>query len=166
MIAITGATGHTGSRAAEALLAKGEKVRAIGRDRQRLEPLWYRRRSIRRKRERCGVHDHSLRRRDCRLSVLPEDMSSQDLRAHQELVSDSSPPPSRSAACHTSLISAASARNTRKRPGPSSGLHNLEQKLNRNRGPQRPAPARRLFYGKSSDEHSADALDGNSSRAV
>ena len=39
MIAITGATGNTGSVAAKALLAKGEKVRAIGHHQQRLQPL-------------------------------------------------------------------------------------------------------------------------------
>jgi short-subunit dehydrogenase len=31
MFVITGATGNTGSRAAEVLLAKGEKVRVVGR---------------------------------------------------------------------------------------------------------------------------------------
>ena len=34
MIVVTGATGRTGRRATEMLLAKGEKVRAVGRDRK------------------------------------------------------------------------------------------------------------------------------------
>ena len=38
MIVITGATGNTGKPAAEALLAKGEKIRVIGRDAKKLEP--------------------------------------------------------------------------------------------------------------------------------
>ena len=38
MIVIVGATGHTGRPAAEALLAKGEKIRAVGRDAKKLEP--------------------------------------------------------------------------------------------------------------------------------
>ncbi|MGD0403250.1 MAG: NmrA family NAD(P)-binding protein [Candidatus Acidiferrales bacterium] len=37
MIVVTGATGHTGKIAAEALLASGEKVRVIGRDGKKLE---------------------------------------------------------------------------------------------------------------------------------
>ena len=37
MYAITGATGNTGSVIAEKLLAKGEKVRVVGRDAKRLE---------------------------------------------------------------------------------------------------------------------------------
>jgi uncharacterized protein YbjT (DUF2867 family) len=39
MIVVTGATGRTGGRAAEALLAKGKKVRVIGRDGKKLAPL-------------------------------------------------------------------------------------------------------------------------------
>jgi uncharacterized protein YbjT (DUF2867 family) len=36
MYAIIGATGNTGSLVAEKLLARGEKVRVVGRDAQRL----------------------------------------------------------------------------------------------------------------------------------
>ena len=39
MIVITGATGNTGRIAVEGLLASGEKVRAMGRDAKKLEPL-------------------------------------------------------------------------------------------------------------------------------
>ncbi len=39
MIVITGATGNTGKPAVEALLAAGEKVRAIGRSAEHLAPL-------------------------------------------------------------------------------------------------------------------------------
>ena len=39
MIVVTGATGRTGRRATEMLLAKGEKVRAVGRDAKKLAPL-------------------------------------------------------------------------------------------------------------------------------
>ena len=37
MYVITGATGHTGSAAADKLLATGAKVRVLGRDAKRLE---------------------------------------------------------------------------------------------------------------------------------
>ncbi|HKO89898.1 MAG TPA: NmrA family NAD(P)-binding protein [Polyangiaceae bacterium] len=39
MFVITGATGHTGSAAAEALLAAGQQVRVVVRDRAKAEPL-------------------------------------------------------------------------------------------------------------------------------
>jgi uncharacterized protein YbjT (DUF2867 family) len=39
MYVVIGATGHTGTTVAETLLARGEKVRAVGRDERRLERL-------------------------------------------------------------------------------------------------------------------------------
>src|SRR5690242_3273790 len=39
MVAVIGATGNTGKVVAETLLARGQKVRVIGRDPKRLEPL-------------------------------------------------------------------------------------------------------------------------------
>jgi uncharacterized protein YbjT (DUF2867 family) len=39
MYVITGATGNTGKRTAELLLAEGKKVRVLGRSSRRLEPL-------------------------------------------------------------------------------------------------------------------------------
>ncbi len=39
MYTITGATGHTGRMVAELLLSKGEKVRAVGRSAEKLQPL-------------------------------------------------------------------------------------------------------------------------------
>ena len=39
MIVVTGASGRTGRKVAENLLAKGKKVRAIGRDTKRLAPV-------------------------------------------------------------------------------------------------------------------------------
>jgi len=39
MIVVTGATGRTGSAVTEALLAKGEKVRVVGRDAKKLAPF-------------------------------------------------------------------------------------------------------------------------------
>src|SRR6185312_5031189 len=39
MFVVTGATGHTGNVVANALLGKGEKVRAVGRNAERLNGL-------------------------------------------------------------------------------------------------------------------------------
>ena len=39
MFVVTGATGHTGNIVANALLGKGEKVRAVGRNAERLKGL-------------------------------------------------------------------------------------------------------------------------------
>ncbi len=132
MIVVTGATGRTGRRVAEALLAEGEKVRALGRDAKKLAPL-------------VGLGAEPFVGRvgdvpylmaafagaDGAYLLLPEDLSQQDLRAHQERVSD----------CYAAAIT-----NTRvqfvvnlssigaqhaKGTGPIVGLHNQEQKLDR-----------------------------------
>jgi uncharacterized protein YbjT (DUF2867 family) len=90
MIVVTGATGRTGRRVTEALLASGEKVRVVGRDTNKLAPL-----------ARLGAEPFVGNVEDVEsmtrgfdgasavYMVLPEDISQQDLRAHQERVSDS-----------------------------------------------------------------------------
>ncbi len=132
MIVVTGATGRTGKRVAEALLAKGKSVRVIGRDAGRLAPLV----SLGAEAAVGSVEDSS------RLStffdgaeavylVLPEDLSQPDLRAHQEPISDSHAAAIAEAhvpfVVNLSSIGGQHAEGT----GPIVGLHNQEQKLNR-----------------------------------
>jgi len=132
MIVIVGATGHTGRPAAEALLAKGEKIRVVGRDAKKLEPL------VQKGAEAFvgNVADAASMTKAFEGAtavylVLPEDISNQDLRAHQELVSDSFAAAVEKArvpyVVNLSSIGAQHAEKT----GPIVGLHNLEQKLNR-----------------------------------
>ena len=132
MIVVTGATGRTGSRAAEALLAKGEKVRAVGRDAKKLEVL-----------AKLGAQPfigdvenvesmtNAFEGASAAYLVLPEDISQPDLRAHQERVSDCYAAAISNAQVQfvvsLSSIGAQHAQNT----GPIVGLHNQEQKLNR-----------------------------------
>ncbi len=132
MIVITGATGHTGKVAAEALLAKGEKVRVIGRDAKKLGPF-----AQKGAEAFVGdVHDATSMTKAFEGAtavylVLPEDTSQQDLRAHQESVSDAYAAAIANAhvPCVVALssIGAQHAQGT----GPIVGLHNMEQKLNR-----------------------------------
>lgn len=130
MIVVTCATGRTGRRVTELLLAKGEKVRVVGRDTIKLAPL-----------VQLGAEpfvgnvedvDSMTRGFDGASSVylvLPEDMSQQDLRAHQERVSDSYAAAVSKAhvqfVVNVSSIGAQHATNT----GPIVGLHNQQQKL-------------------------------------
>ena len=131
-VVVTGATGRTGRRAAEALLAKGEKVRVIGRDAKRLAPL-----------ATLGAEpfvgnvenfDSMTKAFDGASAVyliLPEDIAQQDLRAHQERVSDCYAAAITKAhvrfVVNLSSIGAQHSQNT----GPIVGLHSQEQKLNR-----------------------------------
>ncbi|MGA8409821.1 MAG: NmrA family NAD(P)-binding protein [Candidatus Acidiferrales bacterium] len=132
MIVITGATGHTGRPAAEALLAKGEKVRVVGRDAKKLE-------SLVQKGAEAFIGDvadaasmtKAFDGATAAYLLVPEDISQEDLRAYQERVSD----------CYAAAIanarvpyvvslSSIGAQHAEK-TGPIVGLHNLEQKLNR-----------------------------------
>lgn len=131
MIVITGATGRTGGAAARDLLGKGGKLRVVGRDEKKLQRL-----------VKDGAEAIVGDIKDPRFSgkafdgaeavylVVPEDTSQEDLRAHQERVTDSFAAAIASArvpyVVALSSIGAQHATNT----GPIVGLHNLEQKLN------------------------------------
>ncbi len=131
MIIVTGATGRTGRAATEALLAKGEKVRVVGRDAEKLAPLVA-----------LGAEPFVGEVEDAASTteafsgasavylVLPEDLSQQDLRAHQDRISDSYAASIGQAqvrfVVNLSSIGAQHSKNT----GPIVGLHNQEQKLN------------------------------------
>jgi uncharacterized protein YbjT (DUF2867 family) len=132
VIVVTGATGRTGRAATEALRAKGEKVRVVGRDAKKLttlvelgaEPFVG---SV----EDVASMTKAFDGASAVYLVLPEDISQQDLRAHQERVSDSYATAITNAhvrfVVNLSSIGAQHATNT----GPIVGLHNQEQKLNR-----------------------------------
>src|SRR5271170_2393863 len=130
MIVVTGATGRTGRAATEALLAKGEKVRLVGRDAKKMTPFV----ELGAEPFVGNVEDvasmtEAFNGASAVYLVLPEDISQQDLRAHQERVSDSYAAAIANAhvrfVVNLSSIGAQHAKNT----GPIVGLHNQEQKL-------------------------------------
>ncbi|HXN74555.1 MAG TPA: NmrA family NAD(P)-binding protein [Candidatus Acidoferrales bacterium] len=132
MIVIVGATGHTGRPAAEALLASGEKVRVIGRDAKRLEVFTKKGAdAFVGNVEDVASMTKAFEGATAVYLVLPEDISQQDLRAHQELVSDCYAAAVANArvpyVVNLSSIGAQHAEKT----GPIVGLHNQEEKLNR-----------------------------------
>src|SRR5438067_5358751 len=89
MIVVTGATGRTGRRAAEALLAKREKVRVIGRDAKKLAPLVkLGAESFVGNVEDVDSMTNAFTGASAVYLVLPEDISQPDLRSHQECISD------------------------------------------------------------------------------
>lgn len=132
MIVITGATGRTGGAAARALLEKGEKIRVVGRDARKLQLL------VQNGAEAFvgNVEDAAFLAKvfdgaSAVYLVVPEDTSQQDLRAHQERVSDSfATAVSSSHVPYVVALSSVGAQHAEK-TGPIVGLHNLEQKLNR-----------------------------------
>lgn len=132
MVVLTGATGRTGRAATKALLSKGQSIRVVGRDAKKLAPL------IEAGAESFVGNVEDVTSMTAAFDgasavylVLPEDLSQQDLRAHQERVSDCYTAAIRDAqvryVVNLSSIGAQHAQNT----GPIVGLHNQEQKLNR-----------------------------------
>jgi len=135
MIAVTGASGRTGRRVTEVLLAKGEKVRVFGRDANKLAPL-----------VNLGADpfvgtvedlDHvaaAFEGAKAVYLVLPEDLSQPDLRAHQERVSNNYAAAITSARVQYAVNLSSIGGQHSKGTGPIVGLHNQEQKLNRIEG--------------------------------
>ena len=132
MIVITGATGHTGKPAAEALLAKGEKVRAIGRRAINLDPLTQKgAEPFFGNVEDAAMMTKAFEGASAVFLVVPAALQMEDLLAYYERVSDVYATAITNArvpyAVTVSSVGAQHAKGT----GPILGLHNMEQKLNR-----------------------------------
>jgi uncharacterized protein YbjT (DUF2867 family) len=132
MYVITGATGNTGSVAARQLLAQGEKVRAIGRSADRLQPLT----KLGAEPFVADITDAAALTRafsgaQAVYAMIPPDIRSQDFRAYQDRVSDAlAAAIEKSGVKHVVALSSIGA-DKREKTGPVLGLHNMEQKLNR-----------------------------------
>jgi uncharacterized protein YbjT (DUF2867 family) len=131
MIVITGATGNTGKPAAEALLARGEKIRVIGRDRKKLEDLVARgAESVVGDVQDADAMARAFEGADAVYLMIPQAMHIDPFREYQERVSDALAKAVAIArvpyAVGLSSIGAQHAAGT----GPIVGLHNMEHKLN------------------------------------
>jgi uncharacterized protein YbjT (DUF2867 family) len=131
MIVITGATGNTGKPAVEALLARGEKVRVIGRDAKKLEPFTQKgAEAFVGNAEDAAQMSKAFEGAAAVYLMIPPVTDGEDLRAYQNRVGDSYFAAITNArvpyAVTLSSLGAQHAEGT----GPIVGLHNLEQKLN------------------------------------
>jgi uncharacterized protein YbjT (DUF2867 family) len=132
MIVITGATGNTGSPAAEVLLANGEKVRVIGRDAAKLERFTSKgAEAFTGNVENAEEMARAFQGADAAYLLIPAALQREDFREYQERVSDAYASAIQKTgvkfAVTLSSIGAQNAENT----GPIVGLHNMEEKLNR-----------------------------------
>ncbi len=132
MFVITGATGHTGSVIADTLLAKGEKVRVIGRTKEKLE------RFVAQGAEAFATDvkdtDALTRAFDGARAVyamLTSDTKAEDFRGDQERVTDSlAAAIEKSGVSHAICLSSIGADKS-ERVGPVNGLYSFEQKIQR-----------------------------------
>ncbi len=131
MYAITGATGNTGGVIAEKLLARGAKVRVIGRDAGRLSSLVSK-----------GAEPFVADLTDTTglakafagaaavYAVLPPNLAAADVGTYQEQVSDALAAALRRASVRKAVVLSSIGADKPEKTGPVVGLHNLEEKLN------------------------------------
>jgi uncharacterized protein YbjT (DUF2867 family) len=130
MYVITGATGNTGSVVTEKLLAKGEKVRVIGRDAKRLERFTQ-------KGAEAFVADETDRNALAKAfsgakavyAMIPPNVVSSDVRAYQEQVSDDLAAAITISGVKYAVVLSSVGADKPDRTGPVVGLHSLEKKL-------------------------------------
>ncbi|HEY0705102.1 MAG TPA: NmrA family NAD(P)-binding protein [Candidatus Acidoferrales bacterium] len=131
MIVVTGASGRTGGAAARALLAKGEKIRVVGRDAYKLKPLVDQgAEPFVGNVEDAASMTKAFEGADAVYLVVPEDPAQEDLLVHQELASTAFA--AAVAAAHVPYVVALSSIGAQQaeKTGPIVSLHNFEQKLN------------------------------------
>ncbi len=131
MYAITGATGNTGSIIADTLLAKGQKLRVIGRDAAKLE------RFVKKGAEAfvASLDDATALERafagaKAVYALIPPNPVAEDLRAYQAKISSAiAAAIQKTGAAYAVSLSSLGANHAEK-VGPIGGLYDLEQKLN------------------------------------
>lgn len=132
IIAVAGATGNVGSKLADALLSRGRRVRAIGRDRAKLKNLEQRGAET-------AVGDladpsftaRAFAQAKAVFALIPPNFGAPDLRSYQDQVSEGLARGIRDAGVtHVVNLSSAGAQHP-KGTGPIAGLHAAEQRLNR-----------------------------------
>lgn len=131
MYVITGATGNTGSVVATTLLAKGEKVRVIGRNAGRLQTLAKEGAEL----FVCDLSDaaalgNAFTGAKAVYAMIPANMASPDVNAERERVGGSiAAALGKAGVKHAVSLSSVGADKT-EGTGPVVGLHRFEQKLN------------------------------------
>jgi uncharacterized protein YbjT (DUF2867 family) len=131
MIAVLGATGNTGSVIADRLLARGEKVRVIGRDANRLTRFVQKgaEAAVADATDASGlVKAFDGARAVC--ALVPPSISVADVRGYQEAVSDAVAAAIEKASVSRAVVLSSIGADKSTGVGPVVGLHNLEQKLN------------------------------------
>jgi uncharacterized protein YbjT (DUF2867 family) len=131
MYTVLGASGHTGHVVAKNLLARGQKVRVVGRNAARLQPLAAAGAEI----FTGDVTDaqalsRAFKGAESAYVMIPPDFTSNDGRAYQDRVSDAIASAVRSAGVKNIVSLSSIGADKASGTGPVVGLHNLEQKLN------------------------------------
>jgi len=132
MIVITGATGKTGSAVAEALMAKGQKVRVIGRDAAKLKGFTA-------KGAEAAVGDlgdrafvtKAFNGSEAIYALIPPNFGVADFRAYQKQIGGSIVEAIKGSGVRYVVHLSSQGAHLPDRTGPIVGLHDQEERLNR-----------------------------------
>jgi len=132
MIVITGATGKTGSAVAEALIAKGQKVRVMGRDAAKLKGFTA-------KGAEAAVGDMGDRAfltkafngSEAVYALIPPNFGVTDFRAYQKQIGESIVAAIKGSSVRYVVNLSSQGAHLPDRTGPIVGLHDQEERLNR-----------------------------------
>jgi len=133
MVAVIGATGNTGKVVAETLLARGQKVRVIGRDPERLVPqvrkgaeAWVGEASD------AAALTKAFAGARAVYVMIPPNLASPDMRAYQEKVSDAQAQAIAQTGVEYAVLLSSVGADKPEKTGPVLGLRLFEEKLNGN----------------------------------
>jgi uncharacterized protein YbjT (DUF2867 family) len=130
MYVITGATGYTGSVAAERLIASGAKVRVTGRDAKRLERFSQKgAEAVVADITDAAAVEKAFSGARAVYALIPPNISATDVRAYQERVTDSLAAAIRNNGIAYAVVLSSTGADKTSGTGPVVGLHNLEKKL-------------------------------------
>jgi uncharacterized protein YbjT (DUF2867 family) len=131
MYAIVGASGNTGSVVAEKLLARGEKVRVIGRDAGRLARFTSRgAEAVTADVTEAAGLAKAFAGAAAVYAMVPPNTTAPDVPAYQERVSDALTAAITEASVPKAVVLSSIGVDKPEKTGPVVGLHRLEQKLN------------------------------------
>jgi uncharacterized protein YbjT (DUF2867 family) len=130
MIVVMGASGHTGKVAAEALLARGEKVRVLGRDAGRLQALAARGAEV----MAGDASDPAFLARafagaEAAYTLIPPDVRVPDFRAYQDRIGEATVKALRQAGVKRVAFLSSVGAELPAGTGPIVGLHAQEERL-------------------------------------
>ena len=130
MYVVIGATGNTGRVVAEKLLAKGEKVRAVGRDAKRLEALKQKgAEAFLADATDAGALTKAFSGAKAVYAMIPPNISAPNVRDYQERVNDALAAAIEKSGVQYAVVLSSIGADKPDKTGPVVGLHNLENKI-------------------------------------
>jgi uncharacterized protein YbjT (DUF2867 family) len=130
MIVLMGATGNTGRVAAEALLARGEKVRVLGRDAGKLATLRARGAEVAvGDASDAGFLERAFTGAGSAYTLIPPAMGVPDFRAHQDRIGEATTTALRKAGVKRVVFLSSVGADLPSGTGPITGLHHQEERL-------------------------------------